>query len=206
MAGGPYAIVVTDAAGGAFSASNYVVTYVNGALAVTAAPLTVTANSASKTYGQTASFAPGAFTSSGLQNSDAIDSVTQTSTGAVATASVAGGPYAIVATDAAGGAFSASNYLTTYVDGALTVARAPLTVTSHDVSKLYGETLTLNGTAFSSSGLQNGETSVCIQQVWARRIGQFRRHAISSTNPHGASYDRPIRHDLCGRPTTVESS
>ncbi len=81
----------------------------------------MTANSAAKTYGQTLSFAATDFSSSGLVNGDTIGSVTEISTGAVATAGVAGSPYAITPSNAAGGSFVPSNYTIGYVDGVLTV-------------------------------------------------------------------------------------
>jgi hypothetical protein len=121
---------------------------------ITAAPLTVTASNASKTYGQTPTLT--AFTSSGLQNSETIGSVTETSAGTSATASVAGGPYTITPSAATGGTFTAGNYSITYNTGALTVNPASLTVTASNATKTYGQTPTL--TAFTSSGLQNSET------------------------------------------------
>ena len=75
--------------------SNYTITYVNGTLTVNPAALTITANSASKTYGQTATFAGTAFTTSGLVNGDTVSGVTETSTGSAATAAVRA-PYAIM--------------------------------------------------------------------------------------------------------------
>ena len=154
VAGGPYAITASNATGGTFNASNYAISYVDGSLAVTPASLTITANDASKIYGQTPVLS--GFTSSGLQNGETIGSVTESSAGAAATASVAGGPYVIRANNAAGGTFNASNYAISYVDGNLTVAPALLVVTASDASKVYGQTATLGG--FTSSGLQNGET------------------------------------------------
>ena len=53
--------------------SNYTITYANGTLTVNPAALTITANNASKTYGQTATFAGTAFTTSGLVNGDTVD-------------------------------------------------------------------------------------------------------------------------------------
>ncbi len=44
--------------------------------------LTITANDATKTYGDTLTFAGTEFTVSGLLNADAVDSVTLTSAGA----------------------------------------------------------------------------------------------------------------------------
>ncbi len=56
---------------------------------VNARPLTITASSRSKTYGDTVTFAGTEFTTSGLVNSDTVTSVTLTSTGAGASAAVA---------------------------------------------------------------------------------------------------------------------
>ena len=63
--------------------SNYTITYVNGTLTVNPAPLTITANNASKTYGTDGDLRPTAFTETGLvtANGDTITGVTETSTG-----------------------------------------------------------------------------------------------------------------------------
>ena len=136
-------------------ASNYTLTQAALAnVAIAQAPLTVTASNASKVYGQTPALM--AFTSSGLQNGETIGSVTEASTGTAATASVSGSPYAIVPSTATGGTFSAGNYNITYGNGSLTVTPAALTVTASNASKVYGQTPAL--TAFTSGGLQNGET------------------------------------------------
>ena len=75
---------------------NYTISYVNGSLTVNPAALTITADSTSKTYGQTATFAGTSSRTSGLVNGDTVTGVTVTSTGAAATATVAGSPYTIV--------------------------------------------------------------------------------------------------------------
>ena len=62
---------------------NYTISYVNGSLTVEPAALTITANSASKTYGQTATLVGTEFTESGLVNGDTITGVTLISAGAV---------------------------------------------------------------------------------------------------------------------------
>ena len=125
-------------------------------LTVTPAALTITADSTSKTYGQTATFAGTAFTETGLVNGDTITGVTETSTGASAAASV--GTYNIVPFAAAG--TDLSNYTITYVDGTLTVNPAQLTITANSASKTYGTLATLSGTAFTETGLvtANGDT------------------------------------------------
>jgi len=158
VAGSPYAITPSGAAGGSFTPTNYVIAYVNGALTVTPIPLTVTANSGTKPYGQTYTLAPTAFTDTGLVNGDTVGTVTETSPGTVATASVAGSPYAITPSGATGGSFTPTNYVIAYVNGALTVTPIPLTVTANSGTKPYGQTYTLAPTAFTDTGLVNGDT------------------------------------------------
>ena len=90
------------------------------ALTITAAPLTITANDESKTYGAT--FTPDGttqFARSGLLNGDSVAGVTLTSGGYAATAVVAGTPYSIAPGAATGKGLG--NYIITYVDGKLTV-------------------------------------------------------------------------------------
>src|SRR5207253_9354884 len=60
---------------------NYTITYVDGSLTVGAKAATVTADSTSKTYGQTVTFAGSEFAPSGFINGDTVTSVTQTGTG-----------------------------------------------------------------------------------------------------------------------------
>ncbi|MDB5948419.1 MAG: hypothetical protein JWR65_274, partial [Massilia sp.] len=154
VAGSPYAIIPSNASGGTFTPSDYFITYVNGAMTVTPAPLLVTASNASKTYGQV--LVPTAYTTAGLVNGDSITSVALSSAGTPATASVAGSAYAIIPTSASGGTYVPSNYVTTYANGVMTVAPAPLTVTAKDVTKAFGETPALTG--FTATGLVNGES------------------------------------------------
>jgi hypothetical protein len=89
---GSYAIVPSAAVFGSGSASNYVITYANGTLTVSARPLSITANDQSKTYGQTFTFAGSEFTvhSGDLVNGDTVTSVTLSSAGAAATAAASG--------------------------------------------------------------------------------------------------------------------
>ena len=117
VAGSPYTITPSNATGGTFTAGNYTITYADGRLTVSPAPLTVTANNASKSYGQTPTLAGTSFTSSGLQNSETIGSVTEVSAGTAPTAGVAGSPYTITPSNATGGTFTAGNYTITYADG-----------------------------------------------------------------------------------------
>ncbi len=139
--GGTLSVVDSDAApttavgsySGVITASgqtstNYTITYVAGNLTVTPAPLTITANSITKTYGQTETFAGTEFTANGLVNSDSVASVSLTSAGTPATAPVAGSPYAIVVSNAVGSGLQ--NYTINYVNGTLTVNKASPTITT----------------------------------------------------------------------------
>ena len=81
VAVGTYPIVPSAATFSAGLSSNYTITYVSGTLTVNPASLTITANNATKTYGQTATFAGTAFTTTGLINGDTVGSVTETSRG-----------------------------------------------------------------------------------------------------------------------------
>ncbi len=107
------------------SGGNYTVTThsVNTGV-IDPAGLTVTARDASKTYGQTLTFAGTEFDTSGLISGDSVTSVTLASDGAAATADH--GTYDIAASGASG--TGVGNYIIDYETGTLTVAKAGLTV------------------------------------------------------------------------------
>ena len=78
-------------------ASNYWLPPTGGAAPTSrAAPLTITANDASKTFGTTLIFNGSEFSASPLPAGETVGRVTLSSAGAANTASVAGGPYPIV--------------------------------------------------------------------------------------------------------------
>src|SRR5262249_5457090 len=124
---GAYAIT---AAQGSLAASNYVFSFVNGALTITPAGLVVTPGNQTRLHGDTNPALTG--TVSGLVNGDAVAA----SYGTAATAVSDVGGYAITAT-LSGAALA--NYAVTYNQGTLTVTPAPLTVTPGDASRLYGD-------------------------------------------------------------------
>ncbi|MCC6416163.1 MAG: filamentous hemagglutinin N-terminal domain-containing protein [Opitutaceae bacterium] len=151
-------------------ASNYHALSTTGSqVSVTPAALTVTANNAAKTYGQTTTFGGTEFTSSGLVPGETIGSVSLTSSGAVATASVAGSPYAIMASAATGGTFNPANYTLSYVNGVLTVTDAvtpppvtnvPLTITADNKAMTFGGPLPVFTASFN--GFINGDRSASV--------------------------------------------
>jgi hypothetical protein len=154
---------------------------------VSPATLTITANSRTKVYGQTVTFAGNEFSSSGLVNGNTVASVTLTSAGAAATATVtAPGPnYAIVPSAATGSGLG--NYTIGYVNGTLTVTPAALTITANSRSKILGQTVTFAGTEFTTAGLVNGDTvtSVTLTSAGAPAAAAVGTYPIVATAAAG---------------------
>ena len=132
---------------------NYTIsTYNPGTLTVIAAPLTVTATNESMTYGGTVPTLTYAYT--GLVNSD----TSATFSGGLATTATSSssvGGYSITV----GSLAATGNYaIDTFNPGTLTVNAAALTITANNDSKTYGTLKTFSGTAFTETGLGNGDT------------------------------------------------
>ncbi len=191
VSGSPYAITVGNARGGTFNPANYAIGYNAGALTVTPASLTITANNRSKVYGNVLSFAGTEFTSAGLRNSDTVSSVSLSSAGALATAGVAGSPFVIAASNALGSGLG--NYTIAYAPGALTVTPATLSLTALNQSKVYGNAFTFTGTEFSAVGIKNGERVGLVDMASdgsAATAGVAGGpYAITIDNAHGGTFN-----------------
>src|SRR5205814_230984 len=161
---GDYPITVTLGAN-----PNYSVTPANGTLHIDPKNASVTANNTSKTYGQTVTLAGTEFTASGFIHSDKVTSVTLTSAGAAATATVtAPGPdYSIVPSNAVGSGLG--NYIISYGNGTLHINTKSALVTANDRLKTYGQTVNFAGTEFTTSGFVNSDsvTSVTLMSTGA---------------------------------------
>ncbi|MDO8787735.1 MAG: YDG domain-containing protein, partial [Sulfuritalea sp.] len=72
VGGSPYAISASAAKGGSFNSANYSITYVDGALAVTARPLTVSFTAPTKTYDGNPAASVGAFVLNNVANGDSL--------------------------------------------------------------------------------------------------------------------------------------
>jgi hypothetical protein len=141
--------------GGAADA-NYTISFVNGTLTVTRAPLTITANDTNKLYGAAVPTLTAVYT--GFVNGDTPASLNQPlSLTTTATASSPVGSYQIHA----GGA-SDPNYTITFANGTLTVNRAPLTITANDTNKLYGAAVPTLTAVYA--GFVNGDTPASLNQ------------------------------------------
>jgi len=154
VAGSPYTITPSAAVGTGLS--NYTITYTTNTFTVTKATLTVTANNQTKVYGNTFTFAGTEFTvgAGQLKNTDNVTGATISSTGAVATATVAGSPYPILISAATGTGLA--NYTIGYVNGSMAVTPAALTITAVSQTRDVGIVTALT---LSYAGFQNGETS-----------------------------------------------
>ncbi|HYF76054.1 MAG TPA: MBG domain-containing protein, partial [Symbiobacteriaceae bacterium] len=117
---------------GGLSSTNYAITFADGTLTITPAPVTVTAADAIRTYG-----APNpAFTATytGLVNGETPAGLGLAPTfSTTAVTASAPGTYPVTP-----GSLSSPNYTFAYVDGTLTITPAALTVTANNASRTYG--------------------------------------------------------------------
>src|SRR5437588_559762 len=158
VAGSPYTISATLSPAGVLG--NYQITYNTAEFTIDRKALDITDNNQSKNYGDTFSFTGSEFTvgTGQLKNSDSVTSVTLTSAGAAATATVSGSPYDITPSAAIGTGLG--NYSITYHVGHFTVNAKALDITANDQSKTYGATFTFTGSEFTTNSgqLVNGDT------------------------------------------------
>jgi gliding motility-associated-like protein len=149
--------------------TNYTVNNTPGILTVDQKALTITASPITKTYGDIVNFAGTEFTQTGLINGNTVTSVTLSSDGAMATASVAGSTYPIIISAASGTGLD--NYFINYVNSALTVDRRNLTITAESKEKFAGTT----NPVFTASydGFANGESNLVLttQPTFATTAG-----------------------------------
>jgi MBG domain (YGX type) len=141
---GTYSIVPSGA-----SASNYTISDTGGQLSIDPAPLALTVDNQSKTYG--AALPALTYTATGLVNGD-TSAVFSGGLDTLATTSSAVGTYAINEGTVSAG----SNYAIGFTSSTLTVTPAALTVTALDASKVYGVPLPDFEATFG--GLVNGDT------------------------------------------------
>ena len=168
--GDSIAVTASDSLNGS-SASNYTLIQPTGLMAnITPAPITITANNATKTYGVTLGFSGTEFSISGLKNNETVETVSLGSTGTVNNAGVSGNPYSIVVSNATGGTFTSSNYTIIYVNGVLTITPAKLVVTANDQSKVGGAPDP--AFTYTYSGLTAGDTDSVFSGALGRVAGE----------------------------------
>ncbi|MES2276520.1 MAG: MBG domain-containing protein [Bacteroidota bacterium] len=142
---GTYPITASGAASG-----DYNISYTAGTLTVSNAALTVTANNQSKVYGQVNPTLTVSY--SGFVNGDDQTKLSTPATAATAaTQASAAGSYPIIASGA-----TIPNYTISYTPGALTISKAPLTITAANQSRNYG--VTNPALTVTYNGFVNGDT------------------------------------------------
>ena len=137
--------------------SNYSISYISGNLVINAANITVTADNQTMAYA--ASSLPAlTYVASGLKNGDTpfTGSLTTSATifnGSPGSASNVG-TYAINQ----GSLSAGTNYIINFVSGNLTVSPVALVISPNAQSTTYGSVFNLGSSAFSTSGLLNGDS------------------------------------------------
>ena len=147
---GTYTIVPSG-----LSATNYNFSYVNGALSIDKASLTVTANDASKTYDGQAFSGNNGVSYSGFASGDNASVLSGTlSYGGTAQGARSAGSYTISPSG-----LSAANYNISYANGTLAINPAPLTIAANDASKTYDGQTFSGGNGVTYTGFVNGENT-----------------------------------------------
>jgi uncharacterized repeat protein (TIGR01451 family) len=147
---GTYPIIPAVSDNGTGVLGNYIVTINNGTLTITNAILTVTADNASRFYGDPNPLFTGTVT--GILNGDNITATYASPAGPASPV----GTYPVIPTLSDNGTGALANYAVVINDGTLTVNPALLTVTVASAGRLYGDP----NPAFSVTivGIKNGDS------------------------------------------------
>ena len=129
---------------------NYAISYVGGTVTVNKVPLTITASSPSVNYGTTPTVTAGY---SGFVNGDTAASLTTPPT--CSTTATSSSPVSPPTYPSSCSGAVDPNYTISYVPGAVTVTKAPLTITASSGSMTYGGSVPTITPAYS--GWKNGE-------------------------------------------------
>lgn len=158
------------------SSTDYDIRYAEGVHDITPAPLTVTADSAAKTYGAELPALGAGFVGWVGEDSPAqLTGELRCETDAKSASPV--GEYAVRCSG-----LSATNYALRYVDGTLSVTPAPLTVTATPATKIYGEEVPELGAAYTGFVLGDDAASLSGHLECATLANPFSRvgaYAIS---------------------------
>jgi len=133
--------------------SNYAISYNPATLSITPAALNVTADRLTKTYGATVPSLT--YTYAGLVNGD-TSSVFSGSLATAATAATGVGVYSITQ----GTLTAGPDYFIGFNAGTLTVGKAILNISAHNLNKVYGAGLPI--LSYNYAGLVNGDTATVL--------------------------------------------
>jgi hypothetical protein len=186
---GGYPITVTA---GTLSAANYYFVFVSSTLTVNPAPLTVTVNGA-QNYGSSSVGWAGKTSVAGVTVSGM--SCTAVNSGAAAVdPTLPAGSYTLDGSSCSGGVLSSTNYtINSYIGGAFTVYRAPLTVTADPKSRIYGAanpafTYTITGFLLSDdASVVTGSPTLSTTATPSSNIGTY-PITVAVGTLHAANY------------------
>ncbi len=169
---GDYAILQGTLSAG----SNYVLTFVQGALSITPRPLTITGDSFTRVYGEADPTFTYAVTSGNLVFGDTLSGALTRAPGQNV------GSYAVQQ-----GALSAgSNYAITFIDGALTITPRAIIVTANDISKMFGAPDPALTWAVTGGNLVSGDVlSGALTRAAGQSVGDY---AITQGSLGNANY------------------
>ena len=153
--------------------------------------LTITAGSASKQYDGTA-LTKNEYTANGLVNGDTVASVTVTGTVTNVADTATGNNTASSAVIKNGEAVKTGNYEISYVDGTLTITKAPLTIKANDKTITYGEEPANAGVTYT--GLIDAEKDGSVvtgldYDYTYQRYGNVGEYVITPKGATAANYD-----------------
>ncbi|QPF73639.1 filamentous hemagglutinin N-terminal domain-containing protein [Roseateles sp. DAIF2] len=147
------------------SSGNYTITMVSGVLTITPRAITVTADHASKVYGDADPKLGWRVTAGNLVGNDRLSG---------ALTRIAGDRVGSYKIDASALGNASGNYTITTVDGALTIAPRAITVTADSTSKAYGEAdPTLDWRITSGSLVQGDSLSGNITRATGENAGRY---------------------------------
>lgn len=168
------------------TSANYSITFAPGVLTIGPAPLTITANNATRAYGQP-NPSLNNVAASGFVNGDTLASLLGTLTCSTsATPSSSAGTYPITCSG-----LMSPNYSITYVAGSLVVTNDALTITANSVSRQYGQpNPPLNNVSYV--GFVNGDTPASLagtltcttSAVPASSVGVYPINCSGLTSPN----------------------
>jgi filamentous hemagglutinin family protein len=161
--------------------SNYNITYTNGSMAITPAPLTVTGSTTTRVYTAAAQTNSAAFTSSGLLGSDSVSAVSGQASGTTV------GTY----NDALSGATGTglSNYNITYTNGSMAITPKALQIIGSSLSKIATGSILKNSAAFTTSGLVGSDlVSAVSGQATGTNAGTYTDNLNSATGTGLGNY------------------
>src|SRR5690606_27283486 len=181
---------------GSLDNPNYAITFVDGTLEITQRPITVTADSRSKVYGDADPVLSYTITSGRLVGDDTLSGSLPRDPGEDV------GTYAIRQ-----GSLNNPNYAITFADGTLTITQRPITVTASSPSKVYGDADPALTYTITSGKLVGDDTlSGSLSRDPGEDVGTYAIRQGSLNNPNYAITFVGGTLTITQRPITVTAS